>query len=173
MTTQVESTGVAAECQDAHDVPAKRRRWILQIAAAVVVPAVVLVITGVGILIKEHLDRIGPLTLIFALALAGAACYVPAVRAKSRGMAPAVTMAKRSSCSAYCRSVIRAGSASAPYRRSIWSSRRSCADSTVTSPPSRVNDVFALEMSSPSTSAETVATTAVETDTRFFVSSVK
>jgi hypothetical protein len=51
--------------------------------------AVALVITGVGILIKEHLDRIGPLTLIFALALAGAACYVPAIRAKSRGTAPA------------------------------------------------------------------------------------
>ena len=51
--------------------------------------AVALVITGVGLLIKEHLDRIGPLTLIFALALAGAACYVPAIRAKSRGAAPA------------------------------------------------------------------------------------
>lgn len=50
---------------------------------------VALVVTGVGILIKEHLDRIGPLTLIFALALAGAACYVPAIRAKSRGVAPA------------------------------------------------------------------------------------
>ena len=46
--------------------------------------AVALVITGVGLLIKEHLDRIGPLTLIFALAIAGAACYVPAIRAKSR-----------------------------------------------------------------------------------------
>ena len=51
--------------------------------------AVALVITGVGILIKDHLDRIGPLTLIFVLVLAGAACYVPAIRAKSRGMAPA------------------------------------------------------------------------------------
>lgn len=46
--------------------------------------AVALVVTGVGILVKEHLDRIGPLTLIFALALSGAACYVPAIRAKSR-----------------------------------------------------------------------------------------
>src|SRR5262252_2430574 len=51
--------------------------------------AVALVITGVGLLVKEHLDRIGPLTLIFALALAGAACYVPAIRAKARGAAPA------------------------------------------------------------------------------------
>src|SRR5262245_33439789 len=49
--------------------------------------AVALVTTGVGILIKEHFDRIGPLVLILALALAGAACYVPAIRAKSRGTA--------------------------------------------------------------------------------------
>jgi hypothetical protein len=48
--------------------------------------AVALVVTGVGILIKEHLDRIGPLTLIFALAPAAAACYVPAMRARSRGV---------------------------------------------------------------------------------------
>src|SRR6516162_8692390 len=47
--------------------------------------AVALVITGVGILIKDHLDRIGPLTLIFVLALAGAACYLPAIRAKVQG----------------------------------------------------------------------------------------
>lgn len=50
--------------------------------------AVALVVTGVGILIKQHLDRIGPLTLILALALAAAACYVPALRAKSRALAP-------------------------------------------------------------------------------------
>lgn len=46
--------------------------------------AVALVITGVGILVKEHLDRIGPVTLILALAIGGAACYLPAIRAKSR-----------------------------------------------------------------------------------------
>jgi hypothetical protein len=49
--------------------------------------AVALVVTGVGILVKEHLDRIGPLTLIIVLALAGAACYVPSFRAKTRGAA--------------------------------------------------------------------------------------
>ena len=43
MTAQVESAGVAAELQDSHDVIAKRRRWILQIAAAIVVPVVILV----------------------------------------------------------------------------------------------------------------------------------
>jgi hypothetical protein len=49
--------------------------------------AVALVVTGVGILIKDHLDRIGPLTLMFVLALAGGACYVPAIREKLRGAA--------------------------------------------------------------------------------------
>ena len=49
--------------------------------------AVALIIAGVGILIKEHLDRIGPLTLILVLALAGAVCYIPAVRAKLRSTA--------------------------------------------------------------------------------------
>jgi hypothetical protein len=46
--------------------------------------AVVLVVAGVGILVKEHLDRIGPITLLAALAVAGATCYVPAIRAQSR-----------------------------------------------------------------------------------------
>jgi hypothetical protein len=47
--------------------------------------AVVLVVTGVGILLKEHLDRIGPLTLILVLALGAVACYFPAIRAQSHG----------------------------------------------------------------------------------------
>jgi hypothetical protein len=47
--------------------------------------AVALVIAGVGILVKQHLDRIGPLTLMAILAMAAAACYVPAIRASSRG----------------------------------------------------------------------------------------
>ena len=46
--------------------------------------AVALVVAGVAILVKEHLGRIGPLTLMLGLALAGSACYVPAVRAKLR-----------------------------------------------------------------------------------------
>ena len=58
--------------------------------------------------------------------------------------------------SAYYRSVSRASPVSGPYRRSIWSSRRICADSAVTSPPSILNEVFAFEINSPSTSAETV-----------------
>ena len=51
--------------------------------------------------------------------------------------------------------------------------RRICADSVVTSPPSARNEVLAFEISSPSTSAETVATTAMDTETRLFVSSVR
>jgi len=35
-----------------------------------------------------------------------------------------------------------------------------------------MNELFALEINSPSTSAETVATTAIDTETRFLVSSV-
>ncbi len=47
--------------------------------------AVALVTIGVGILVKEHLDRIGPLMLTSILAIGGAACYVPAMRARLRG----------------------------------------------------------------------------------------
>jgi tetratricopeptide (TPR) repeat protein len=49
VTALVESAGVVAERQDAHDVRAKRRLWILQIAAAVLVPVVVLVIVEAGL----------------------------------------------------------------------------------------------------------------------------
>ena len=50
----------------------------------------------------------------------------------------------------------------------MWSIRRISADRVVTSPPNRVKDVFAFEMRRPRTSAETVASTAVDTFTRFF-----
>ena len=49
MIPQVENVGVVAERQDAHDGPAKRRRWILQIAAAIFVPVMVLVIVEAGL----------------------------------------------------------------------------------------------------------------------------
>jgi hypothetical protein len=47
--------------------------------------AVALIFAGLGILVRNNLDRIGPLTLIVMLALAGAACYVGAIRARLRG----------------------------------------------------------------------------------------
>lgn len=46
--------------------------------------AVAMVVSGLGILVKQNLDRIGPLTLMLVLALVGAACYVPAIRSKLR-----------------------------------------------------------------------------------------
>ncbi len=46
--------------------------------------AVAAITTGVGILVKENLDHIGPLTLILALALAAATCYGTAIRTRLR-----------------------------------------------------------------------------------------
>lgn len=43
---------------------------------------VALVTAGIGLLLKKHLERIGPLTLVLLLALAAAACYLPAARAR-------------------------------------------------------------------------------------------
>src|SRR5262245_34996184 len=59
-----------------------------------------------------------------------------------------------------------------PYRRSISSSRRMSADSAITSPARVANEVLAFEINSPSTSAEIVATTAIDTETRVLVASV-
>jgi Predicted membrane protein (DUF2157) len=47
--------------------------------------SVVAITTGVGILLKNNLDRIGPVTLIAALALFAAVCYATAVRTRRRG----------------------------------------------------------------------------------------
>jgi len=48
--------------------------------------AVALVTTGVGIVIKNNADRIGPLTIIAVLLIAAAACYAYALRAGLRGL---------------------------------------------------------------------------------------
>jgi len=84
---ELRSTGVIDEAAAAQAIALERRTLfsLFEELRVTLYAAVALVITGVGILVKEHLDRIGPLTLILALAIAGAACYVPAVRAKSRG----------------------------------------------------------------------------------------
>jgi hypothetical protein len=47
--------------------------------------AVAAITTGVGILVKDNLDRIGPLSLIVALALVAALCYGIAIRTRLRG----------------------------------------------------------------------------------------
>jgi len=46
---------------------------------------VLLVMAGVGIILARNLERIGPLTVVLAIALAAAACAVPAMRAKAAG----------------------------------------------------------------------------------------
>jgi hypothetical protein len=46
--------------------------------------AVAAITAGVGILVKQNLDRIGPLTLILTLALVAAACYANAIRTRLR-----------------------------------------------------------------------------------------
>jgi hypothetical protein len=84
---ELRSTGTMDEGAAAHAIALERRTLfsVFEELRATLYAAVAVVIAGVGILVKEHLDRIGPLTLTFALAIAGAACYVPAIRAKSRG----------------------------------------------------------------------------------------
>ena len=42
-------------------------------------------IAGVGLLVRNNLDRIGPLTLLAALLLAAAVCYATALRTRQRG----------------------------------------------------------------------------------------
>lgn len=46
--------------------------------------AVLLITTGVGLLLKAHLDQIGPLALMAAVAAASATCYAGAIRRRMR-----------------------------------------------------------------------------------------
>src|SRR5215831_15019953 len=80
------SSGALDEAEAAQAIALERRTLfsLFDELRAALYAAVALVIAGVGMLVKERLERIGPFTLIFALAIAGAACYVPAIRAKSR-----------------------------------------------------------------------------------------
>jgi hypothetical protein len=47
--------------------------------------SVTAVVAGIGLLIKNNLDHIGPVTLIAGIAVAAVLCYLPAVRALRRG----------------------------------------------------------------------------------------
>src|SRR5277367_5960196 len=47
--------------------------------------AVAAITAGLGLVLKENLDRIGPLALMAMLALAAAACYATALRTRMRG----------------------------------------------------------------------------------------
>ena len=51
---------------------------------------VLLVMAGVGIILARNIDRLGPLGIVVAVALAAAACAIPAVRARRTGRAPTV-----------------------------------------------------------------------------------
>lgn len=48
--------------------------------------AVVLITTGVGIIVKENADKIGPLTIVVALLIAAAGCYWFALRKRERSI---------------------------------------------------------------------------------------
>ena len=79
---ELRDAGVLEESAAARALAVERRE-IFSVATELQVAlygSVALVIAGIGILVKEHLDRIGPLTLTLVLALIGAACYVPAIR---------------------------------------------------------------------------------------------
>lgn len=80
------AAGALDETSASHMIALERRTIfsVYEEIRAAVYAAVALVVTGVGIIVKEHLDHIGPLTLVFILALAGVACYVPSIRAESR-----------------------------------------------------------------------------------------
>ncbi len=47
--------------------------------------SVLAITTGIGILLRNNLDRIGPVTLIVALGLIAGVCYATAIRTKRRG----------------------------------------------------------------------------------------
>jgi hypothetical protein len=67
---------------------ARDRRDVFSLHAelrATLYAGVLLVMAGVGIVLARNLDRIGPLAIVLAVALAAAACAVPAVRAKLAG----------------------------------------------------------------------------------------
>ena len=49
---------------------------------------VLLVMSGVGMILARHLEKIGPLGIVAAIALAAVACAVPALRARRAGRMP-------------------------------------------------------------------------------------
>lgn len=76
--------------ETAADELAIERREIFSLYAelrAASYAAVALIVAGVGMLVAQHLDHIGPLTLMLAIALVAAGCYLPALRARRQALA--------------------------------------------------------------------------------------
>lgn len=67
---------VALDCGSVFSLFAELRLALYASVAAIT--------TGIGILLRNNLDRIGPVTLTIALALIAAACYASAVRTRLR-----------------------------------------------------------------------------------------
>jgi hypothetical protein len=57
---------------------------------ALLYAGVLLVTTGVGLILARNLDRIGPLAIVAALAVAAVLCAIPAARARGADRAPSV-----------------------------------------------------------------------------------
>lgn len=67
---------------------------------------VMLIVTGVGVLVKNHLDQIGPLAIAVAIALGAAVCYAWAAYKhllSSRAAKTARDLLRLSASRAFCR----------------------------------------------------------------------
>jgi hypothetical protein len=90
---QLQTEGALDGPVAAHAIAVQRREVfsVYEELRATWYTAVVLVVTGVGILIKGHLAHVGPLAVSSVLALAAGACYVPAVRAARHAESPSTS----------------------------------------------------------------------------------
>jgi hypothetical protein len=64
---------------------------VFQELRAALYGAVAAITAGIGIFLKQNLDRIGPVAIIIGLAGAATVCYVVAARMHRRGVQPSVT----------------------------------------------------------------------------------
>jgi hypothetical protein len=84
--------GVLDDAAAAHAVALENRTLfsVFQELRAVLYAAVAAISVGIGIFLKQNIDRIGPVAIIAGLAGAAAVCYVFAVRMHRRGLQPSV-----------------------------------------------------------------------------------
>lgn len=69
-----------AAARQALEVESRRLFSLRRELRAILYLGIAAVITGVGLVVKANLDRLGPLTLILLLGAAALACYLPAIR---------------------------------------------------------------------------------------------